>query len=74
MKYIEVSLVIHMAGMLFPALYKGTREGRGNMTDKITLEGEGKNRGSILLHSSLRTGLKIENLPCILQMSFGRCH
>lgn len=66
MKNMEISLVICMAGIIFPALYKGAREGRGNMTNKITLDGEGKTRGSILLHSSLRAGLKLENLSCTL--------
>lgn len=49
----EISLVIHMAGIILPALYRGTKEDRGNITDKIALEGEGKNTGSILFHSSL---------------------
>lgn len=70
----EIALLIHMVGIIFLAPYKGTRESGGNMMDKIILEGEGKNRGNILLHSTLRAGVKIENLFCILQMSFDRCH
>lgn len=74
MKSEEISLVAHTVGISFPVLYKGTREGRSNMTDKITLEGKSKNRVSTLLHSSLRAGLKVENLSSVLQMSFGSCH
>jgi len=69
MKSMQISLTIHMAGAIFPAPYNGTREGRSNKADKITLEEDGKNRGSILLRSSFRALLKIENFSCILQMS-----
>lgn len=42
-----------MAGIIFLAWNKGTKEDVGNMTDKIALEGKEKNTGNILLHNSL---------------------
>lgn len=43
-----------MAGIMFLALNKGTKEDIGNTTDKIALEGEEKITRNILLHNSLR--------------------